>query len=317
MAELSLDLIGISEGTDKHSLEHDYLRHYERMFVPFRDAEIDLIEIGVARGASLRTWRRFFNRARIVGIDIDPECRRHADADRNIIVETGSQDDPSFLLDVCRRYCPTIIIDDGSHQAAHIEFAFERLFPALAPGGCYVIEDIAFHYGAAADRHSADAPIPLPEYLGRLTDQLLSTASIHDLRGSRRHAARWIDRLETFGRAVGIWKRTKLNLTEPETAAIERALDAAGPLASWHGFCNRLLEAGLFDRAEQVARRCLDKDDGQQPWAGRALGEVLERRGDLNGALRAVQQSLRAATNADEIELMRGREAALQKRVAT
>lgn len=37
---------------------------------------------------------------------------------------------------------PTIVIDDVSHQAAHIVYTFERLFPALLEGGVYIAEDL-------------------------------------------------------------------------------------------------------------------------------------------------------------------------------
>lgn len=92
--ELPLDFIGIEEATDKSSLVGDYLRHYERVLSPMRDDEFNLIEIGVYRGGSCRSWERFFSRARIVGVDIDPRCREHA-TDR-VVIEIGSQNDPDF-----------------------------------------------------------------------------------------------------------------------------------------------------------------------------------------------------------------------------
>jgi hypothetical protein len=41
---------------------------------------------------------------------------------------------------------PDIIIDDGSHVASHQKISFETLFPLLAPGGIYVIEDMHTAY---------------------------------------------------------------------------------------------------------------------------------------------------------------------------
>ena len=46
---------GALAGTDKSSSVSwcwDYLRHYEELFRPFRDQPINLLEIGVASGAS-------------------------------------------------------------------------------------------------------------------------------------------------------------------------------------------------------------------------------------------------------------------------
>ena len=147
----ALDQIGVIEGTDKSStVSHswDYLRHYEKWLASWRDQEINIIEIGVDKGQSLGTWLSFFPRARIIGVDINPECSKYA-GDR-VSIEIGSQDDPGFLHKICTKYPPSIIIDDGSHQAHHIIYTFEQLFPKLAAGGVYIIEDMAFHYGSVA-----------------------------------------------------------------------------------------------------------------------------------------------------------------------
>ena len=84
-------------------------------------------------------WHEYFDQATIIGVDIQQDCRCYA-RDR-IMVEIGSQEDPGFLADLVRRYPPRIIVDDGSHLAHHVIFTFETLFPALEPGGIYVIED--------------------------------------------------------------------------------------------------------------------------------------------------------------------------------
>src|ERR1700712_4674222 len=90
--DLSLDVLGIREATDKNSLTGDYLRHYEKLFAHLRHQAFNFIEIGVFRGASARTWERFFTRANIVGVDIDPDCRRYAT--ERVKIEIGSQNDP-------------------------------------------------------------------------------------------------------------------------------------------------------------------------------------------------------------------------------
>lgn len=65
-----LDELGILEGTDKGSITHDYLRSYERLLRSYRDRSITLLEIGVARGGSLRTWANF-SRREISAYDCD------------------------------------------------------------------------------------------------------------------------------------------------------------------------------------------------------------------------------------------------------
>jgi hypothetical protein len=150
ISAIDLDAIGILEGVDKSSLRGDiscswdYLRHYDAFFHEFKNKPINVIEIGVANGASLNVWLRYFDCARIVGIDIEPSCARFAKGRAEVRI--GSQADPEFLRSVAADRPPTIVIDDGSHMSAHMIGTFETLFPLLAPGGVYVIEDVVFHY---------------------------------------------------------------------------------------------------------------------------------------------------------------------------
>ena len=126
----SLDALGVIGGTDKSSVAHDYLRHYDRIFAQYRDEPINLIEIGVSRGASLHLWQEYFRAATVIGIDIRPQNKLYEQG--RMIVEIGSQDDPEFLAHVCTKYPPTIIIDDGSHRADHVLFTLERYVPDVA-----------------------------------------------------------------------------------------------------------------------------------------------------------------------------------------
>ncbi len=145
---VDLDVIGALQDSDKSSsirFGWDYLRHYEMLLAEYRDLPIELFEIGVSRGGSLRSWAWFFPNASITGIDIDPACARHA-APR-IAVAIGSQTDTAFLDTLCEKAAPTIIIDDGSVDYEHMIITFEHLLPRLQAGGLYIVEDIGFHYG--------------------------------------------------------------------------------------------------------------------------------------------------------------------------
>ncbi len=142
-----LDVIGTLRGTDKGSADvfaWDYQRHYEELFCRFKHSDINLMEIGVDGGASLRTWHWFLEKATLIGIDVNPECLRFA-GDR-IVIKIGSQEDPSFLQSVASEYPPMIVIDDGSHIAHHMITSFETLFPQLRPGGIYIFEEMSFHF---------------------------------------------------------------------------------------------------------------------------------------------------------------------------
>jgi len=143
-----LDKIATEEGTDKSTKargRHGYTVHYERHFEHLRDTPIRLLEIGIADGGSVRTWKRYFPLAEIHGLDNWQDVRRPGDLG-GITVWTGNQADTAFLQDVVAGGDFDIIIDDGSHNAADVRASFEFLWPHVRPGGWYVIEDLHCSY---------------------------------------------------------------------------------------------------------------------------------------------------------------------------
>ncbi len=71
---------GVDKGTVLGDWEHPhyYTFVYEYFLKPVRNKPIGLLEIGVWKGASLRMWEAYLPQAKIVGVDIDPECARYA-----------------------------------------------------------------------------------------------------------------------------------------------------------------------------------------------------------------------------------------------
>lgn len=137
-----------SADTNVHKWHH-YFEIYTRYFERFRDRPIRMLEIGVFRGGSLRMWKQYFHpESTIVGIDIDPSCKAHEVADRQIFVRIGSQADPEFLAAINEEFGPfDIILDDGSHKTHHQIVSFGALFrDALKDGGCYLVEDAHSNY---------------------------------------------------------------------------------------------------------------------------------------------------------------------------
>jgi demethylmacrocin O-methyltransferase len=140
-----LTRLAIKHGTDKWG-QHFYTPIYHRLFEPFRKRAVRVLEIGVGGyryrtigGASLAMWAEYFPQGRIVGIDIAPKA---LDLDPRITLLQGSQADASFLAGVASEHGPfDLVIDDGSHVPKDIIVAFDVLFPSLADGGLYVIED--------------------------------------------------------------------------------------------------------------------------------------------------------------------------------
>jgi hypothetical protein len=293
-ASIPLDLIGITEATDKSSLIGDYLRHYERLFDNLRDDEFNFIEIGVLNGASARTWARFFSRAHIIGVDINAHCRSYA-SDR-ITIEIGSQNDPEFLHRLVTMYPPRVIIDDGSHQSYDIIFTFERLFPALEPGGIYVIEDLHFHLlEHEAERLRGGSPILAHEYvLNLVRDRLGSTAYVSHLEGIKRYLVGAIDRIEIIGQAAVFHKKADQNPLEALRAARPH-VEAAKSWLNWLSFSQKLLEAGADQLAVVDALRRSMALNGNPLVTYHRLSEAQERMHDFDGAIETLENAIKSA----------------------
>ena len=137
----SLNEIGLSQQTDKASHIHDYLNFYERRFQHLRHERFVLIEIGVLKGGSTRTWAEFFPNAQIVGLDVEPSCKENEGG--NIAIRIGDAADAGFLYSVVEEFGrPTIVIDDGSHRWDHQILSLQTYFPLIKPGGYFVMEDL-------------------------------------------------------------------------------------------------------------------------------------------------------------------------------
>ena len=129
---------------------HHYLPLYDRYLQPYRDRSaqpVRLLELGVFKGGSLQLWREYFGAsATIFGIDIDQSCQA-LDGVSGGQVRIGSQTDDEFLRAVVAEAGGIdIVIDDGSHNAAHMNKSFDILFPLLSDGGLYVVEDLHCAY---------------------------------------------------------------------------------------------------------------------------------------------------------------------------
>jgi hypothetical protein len=224
-----LNVMGAIHGTDKsssHSWAWDYLRNYESIFNKWKSDDINIIEIGVASGESVATWLSFFSKAHIVGIDLNDSCLRFSG--ERVSIYIGSQEDSGFVAKVAIKHPPTIIIDDGSHLAHHMISSFEALFPLLAPGGCYVFEDLAFHFEESGGQwqgakvHQGHSAVSIYEYL----EPLIRARAAH-LRapkgswGINKYVHENVDWILIIGGAA-IIKKNEAREFEKETEIFER-----------------------------------------------------------------------------------------------
>jgi hypothetical protein len=150
--ELSLEALAERYHSDKG--EHGYGVFYEDLLAKRRLEPLKVLELGVGGfdrpddpawgGGSLRMWKHYLPHASIWGLDT---LDKSGVAEDRITIVRGSQVDADLLHQLSSGVGPfDLIVDDASHIPALTVRSFEILFPMLAPGGVYIIEDLCTSY---------------------------------------------------------------------------------------------------------------------------------------------------------------------------
>ena len=127
------------KGTE-HYEKHGYTEEYQKI-IP-SSGEVNLLEIGVWHGDSLKMWREYNPEMKIDAIDIDMDVFKYVKSEGNLKIHIGDQSDWKFLRDVVDGKTYDFIIDDGSHRGFDIIASFRFLYDYVKPGGVYLIEDL-------------------------------------------------------------------------------------------------------------------------------------------------------------------------------
>lgn len=153
----SLTQLGRQYGTDKAMPYHRYTPLYERLFGGWRfHRDMNLLEIGIQKGCSIRMWRDYFPHATIFCLDHHQDC---VDGVSDLAGVHAHRLDATnwfqldLFLQVHNKPRFDIIIDDGSHIPKHQWESFLKLHDALKPGGYYIVEDLDAPYALVDGRH--------------------------------------------------------------------------------------------------------------------------------------------------------------------
>jgi hypothetical protein len=141
-----LTKLGQVFGTDKVDALHThnglaYTDVYEKYLGPWRRRSFTLLELGVHRGDSLRMWNAYLPRATVIGLDLEQVAVKQAP---EFDVTVGSQTDHEVLGGILERHPDIrIVVDDASHITELTIASFRFIFPRLASGSLYIIEDLS------------------------------------------------------------------------------------------------------------------------------------------------------------------------------
>jgi len=183
-----------AEHKDRHGdklTTHSYIPTYSKVLRKYRQ-KCRLLEVGVAAGLSMRMWQEWMPDSLICGLDCSAKWFTE-ELRKQFQIAVGYSNVPSARLKV-QRFSESydVIIDDGDHDPSIQIGTFHNLFPILAAGGTYVIEDIPnidaweHEYIMLADQYGASVEVvDLRSVKGRCDDVL----AIYRSAGEARTAA--------------------------------------------------------------------------------------------------------------------------------
>jgi len=289
----------VSRTAESHSFTELFLRHDGKaidkweQYLQVYDFELSalvadgrplrLLEIGVQNGGSLELWSKFLPEgSEIRGIDIDPHVSTLEFESQHTRVDIADAADSNRLQEILGSEVFDIIIDDGSHICDDVRHSFEILFPRLALGGRYVIEDLGCsydsHYGGGLN--SAGSSIEYLKYLVDClhSDYLQPDAVDADAMNKLSAYNRFLGRI-TFYDSIAIIEKLSFEKARPYQRVLGGDATPVQPFSNWiRFFSTSNLQRLLF--AHPAVRQF------EQAF----FSELDQRRGEVNTLLSKVNE---------------------------
>jgi len=155
---MKLNDINQKYGSDK-GLGHNYLEFYENLFEFKRYDKLNVLEIGVLFGNSLKLWSDYFENSSIYGLDDfsqknGEEFYNHKTVNVNDIKNSLSSYNRIFLvIENCGNETSIneifndkkfdLIIDDANHNIEQQKNNYKLFHKFLKDDGLYICEDVA------------------------------------------------------------------------------------------------------------------------------------------------------------------------------
>ena len=142
-----IDVYKLFSESKNYSRKHKkYFNVYDNIFSHYKNKKITFVEVGLLDGGSLLIWRKYFGpNARIIGIDINKDCKKFEEDGFEIFI--GSQSDPLFWDSFFKEVGNVdIILDDGGHTNEQQIITTLKCIPYIKDDGIHVVEDTHTSY---------------------------------------------------------------------------------------------------------------------------------------------------------------------------
>ena len=134
-----------SEGSVCAGHRKGYTAVYELLFSPLRNKTINMLEIGIQDGDSVKVFTEYFNDVNYYGIDnveekIVNSCNLNIPKTQFHLASVEGQELPEMMKKINKQF--DIILDDSSHLIEHEINIIQSCAKYLKPGGIFIIEDL-------------------------------------------------------------------------------------------------------------------------------------------------------------------------------
>ena len=139
-------------------ITHNYLNYYEKLFSENRHKKLNILEIGVLFGNSLKLWNDFFTKSTIYGVENFSQDNGHDYYSykpvnpNDVINDLKKYERVNLLVFDCEDVNEIekkltglefdIIIDDGSHNVSQQKLNYTNYSKFLKYDGIYICEDV-------------------------------------------------------------------------------------------------------------------------------------------------------------------------------
>ena len=125
-------------------LFRSYIDVYDSLLSSWKDEPVQLMELGIASGASVMMWAQYFTNGTILGLDIvEPVRKDYLDTIKNLGLIFGDAyvvDNAKYIVENLPKQ--DVFIEDGAHDIDNQLRALLLYNSIVKPGGYYICEDL-------------------------------------------------------------------------------------------------------------------------------------------------------------------------------
>ena len=154
-----------------------YFSVYEKVLNKYKDKKITFVEIGILNGGSLNLWKNYFGKnSKIIGIDINPECKKFENINENIHVHIGNQSDVNFWRSFFEiQGNIDVLLDDGGHTNLDQIITITETVKNINNGGLIVVEDTHTSY---IDAYNSSSKFSFINFTKKIIDNINSNINL-------------------------------------------------------------------------------------------------------------------------------------------